>query len=138
MPEQELHISPTSGSPEVHFSPNENIFLIRGISAPEDVRAMYYPVIEWIKNYINFLIQTEPRKKNYTPVNPLKFKVDLEYFNSSSAKFLYDIFMELQRLIPEGVPFIVEWLYDKEDTDLKEAGSDIASLAGMEFIFVPK
>ncbi len=78
MPEQELHISPTSGSPEVHFSPNENIFLMRGISAPEDVRAMYYPVIEWIKNYINFLIQTEPRKINYTQVTPLKFKVDLE------------------------------------------------------------
>jgi len=138
MPLQELHISPTSGSPEVHFSPNENIFLIRGISAPEDVRAMYYPVIEWIRNYISLLIQTEPSKKIYTQINPLKFKVDLEYFNSSSAKFLYDIFMELQRLIPLGVPFIVEWLYDKEDIDLKEAGSDIALLAGMEFIFVPK
>ena len=138
MPMQELLISPTSGSPEVHFSPNENIFLIRGISTPEDVRAMYYPVIEWIRNYINYLMQTEPRKKIYTPVTPLKFKVDLEYFNSSSAKFLYDIFMELKRLVPEGVPFIVEWLYDKEDIDLKEAGSDIASLAGMEFIFVQK
>ncbi len=46
--------------------------------------------------------------------------------------------MELQRLIPAGIPFIVEWLYDKEDIDLKEAGADIASLAGMEFIFVPK
>ena len=138
MPLQELHISPTSGSPEVHFSPSENIFLIRGISTPEDVRAMYYPVIEWIRNYISLLIQTEPSKKIYTQINPLKFKVDLEYFNSSSAKFLYDIFMELQRLIPLGVPFIVEWLYDKEDIDLKEAGSDIALLAGMEFIFVPK
>jgi Domain of unknown function (DUF1987). len=138
MPMQELHISPTRESPEVHFSPNENIFLIRGISTPEDVRAMYYPVIEWIRNYINYLMQTGPRKKIYTPVTPLKFKVDLEYFNSSSAKFLYDIFMELQRLIPAGIPFIVEWLYDKEDIDLKEAGSDIASLAGMDFIFVPK
>ncbi len=135
---QELHITPTSGSPEVHFSPGENIFLIRGISSPEDVRAMYYPVIEWIKNYINDLVLTEPQKKNYTPETPLRFKTDLQYFNSSSAKFLYDIFMELQRLIPAGIPFIVEWFYDKEDIDLKEAGSEIASLAGMEFSFVAK
>lgn len=134
---QELYISPTSGSPEVHFSPVENIFLIRGISSPEDVRAMYYPVIEWIRNFINDLVQAEPQI-NYTTENPLRFKTDLVYFNSSSAKFLYDIFMELQRLIPAGIPFIVEWYYDKEDIDLKEAGSEIASLAGMEFSFVPK
>jgi hypothetical protein len=135
---QELHISPTSVSPEVHFSPEENIFLIRGISTPEDVRAVYYPVIEWIKKYIDELLITKLKRKNANGEVPLKFKIDLEYFNSSSAKFLYDIFMELQRLIPAHVPFNVEWVYDKEDIDLKEAGSDIASLAGMEFIFVEK
>ena len=135
---QELHISPTSSSPEVHFSPEENIFLICGISSPEDVRAMYYPVIEWIRNYVNELLIAKLKNKNAKGEVPLKFKIDLEYFNSSSAKFLYDIFMELQRLIPEDVPFIVEWEYDKEDIDLKEAGSDIASLAGMEFVFVAK
>jgi len=135
---QELHISPTSTSPEVHFSPEENIFLIRGISTPEDVRALYYPVIEWIKNYINELLIAKLKNKNAKGEAPLKFKIDLEYFNSSSAKFLYDIFMELQRLIPADVPFLVEWVYEKEDLDLKEAGSDIASLAGMEFIFVAK
>ena len=135
---QELHISPTSTSPEVHFSPEENIFLIRGISTPEDVRALYYPVIEWIKNYINELLIAKQKNKNAKGEAPLKFKIDLEYFNSSSAKFLYDIFMELQRLIPADVPFLVEWVYEKEDLDLKEAGSDIASLAGMEFIFVAK
>jgi hypothetical protein len=135
---QELHISPTNTSPEVHFSPEENIFLIRGISTPEDVRALYYPVIEWIKNYINELLIAKLKNKNAKGEAPLKFKIDLEYFNSSSAKFLYDIFMELQRLIPADVPFLVEWVYEKEDLDLKEAGSDIASLAGMEFIFVAK
>ena len=46
---EKLYISPTRNTPEIHFSPLENIFLIRGISSPEDVRAMYYPVIEWVK-----------------------------------------------------------------------------------------
>lgn len=134
----ELYISQTSDSPEVHFSPKENIFLIRGISSPEDVRAVYYPVIEWIRNYVSDLLLTEHQKRYFTPENPLRFKTDLRYFNSSSAKFLYDIFMELQRLVPSGIPFIVEWFYDKEDIDLKEAGSEIASLAGMEFTYIPK
>jgi hypothetical protein len=133
---QKLYISQTSISPEVNFSPEENIFLISGISSPEDVRAMYYPVIEWVVAFVNEII--EGKYKDYKPDYPLKFKADLVYFNSSSAKFLYDIFIELKRLIPLGIPVIVEWFYDEEDIDLKEGGMDIALLAEMEFLFIPK
>jgi len=133
---KKLYFSPTSNTPEIHFSPEENIFLIRGTSSPEDVRAMYYPVIEWIKIFIKNIPGGE--NNNYSPDNPLKFQVNLTYFNSSSAKFLFDIFSELKRLPPSGVPVVVEWLYDKEDLDMKEAGSDIASLVEMEFIFTQK
>jgi hypothetical protein len=131
-----LYIEPTSISPEIHFSPDENIFLIKGNSSPEDVRAMYYPVIEWIKVFIDDVIEGE--YKIFTAENPLRFQTDLEYFNSSSAKFFYDIFTELNRLQGSNIPVVVEWFYDAEDIDSKEAGSDIASLVGMEFTFVPK
>ena len=133
---QKLYISKTSITPEVNFSPEENIFLISGISSPEDVRAMYYPVIEWVVAFVNEIV--EGKYKDYKPDYPLKFKADLVYFNSSSAKFLYDIFIELKRLIPLGIPVIVEWFYDEEDIDLKEGGMDIALLAEMEFLFIPK
>jgi hypothetical protein len=65
-------------------------------------------------------------------------QADLEYFNSSSAKFFYDIFSELKRLGTNNIPVIVEWFYDEEDIDQKEAGLDIALLVEMEFVFVPK
>jgi len=133
---EKLYIKPTDTTPEIHFSPKENIFLIRGISSPEDVRAMYYPVIEWVKMYINEILETG--NKSYTIDSPLRFKTDLIYFNSSSAKFLYDIYLELKRLIPSGIPFVVEWLYDEEDIDLKEAGSDIALLVDLEFSYISK
>jgi hypothetical protein len=133
---QKLFIHRTSTTPEVNFSPEDNIFLISGISSPEDVRAMYYPVIEWVVAFVNEII--EEKYKDYKPDYPLKFKADLVYFNSSSAKFLYDIFIELKRLIPLGIPVIVEWFYDEEDIDLKEGGMDIALLAEMEFLFIPK
>ena len=133
---EKLYISRTRNTPEINFSPLENIFLIRGISSPEDVRAMYYPVIEWIKQYIDEIL--EAGNSNFTSDSPLRFQVELKYFNSSSAKFLYDIFQELNRLVPSGIPFVVEWVYDKEDIDLKEAGSEIAMLAGMEFAYIAK
>lgn len=133
---QKLYFPPTHTSPEIYFSPEEKIFFMRGISSPEDVRAMYYPVIEWFRNYTDSLLE-----ENYShdvTDSPLKFQVDLEYFNSSSAKFLYDIFLELKRLSSSMIPVIVEWLYDAEDTDLQEAGSDIASMVDMKFTYVPK
>jgi hypothetical protein len=133
---QKLHITPTTLTPEIHFSPEENIFLIRGTSSPEDVRGLYYPVIDWIKEFIDVVLKGENYK--YTVENPLKFQTDLDYFNSSSAKFLYDIFMELKRLPIASIPLTVEWYYDEEDIDMKEAGSDIAYLAEMEFTYVPK
>jgi hypothetical protein len=133
---QKLYISPTSTTPEIHLSPEENIFLIRGFSSPEDVRTLYYPVIEWIKILIDDILEGE--LNIYTPDNPLKFKIDVPYFNSSSAKFLHDIFSDLNRLTVSGIPVIVEWYYDEDDTDLKEAGGEIASLTGMEFTYIPK
>ena len=133
---QKLYINSGPNTPEIHFSPDENIFLISGRSAPEDVRAIYYPVIQEIKNIVNDIIVG--KYSIYTPENPLIFKVDLTYFNSSSTKFLYDILFELKRLPATGVQVKVEWFYDDEDIEMKEAGNDIALLAEMEFTYIPK
>jgi hypothetical protein len=131
-----LYIERTTNTPEINFSPEKNIFIIKGNSSPEDVRAMYYPVIEWIKIFVDDAINGE--FKNITSDNPLKMQADLNYFNSSSAKFFYDIFAELKRLTTSNLAVIVEWHYDQEDLDQKEAGSDIALLVEMDFVFIPK
>lgn len=133
---EELHIEPTDLTPEIHFSPEKNIFIICGTSSPEDVRALYYPVLEWITAFIDGILNGE--YNIFSPENPLKFQTDLVYFNSSSAKFLYDIFMELKRLTDTSIPVVVEWYYEEEDIDMQEAGSDIAYLAEMEFTYIPK
>jgi hypothetical protein len=131
-----LYIEKTANTPEINFSPDKNTFIIRGNSAPEDVRAMYYPVIEWIKIFVDDAIDGE--FKNITPDNPLKMKADLSYFNSSSAKFFHDVFTELKRLTANNIAIVVEWYYDQEDLDQKEAGVEISLLVEMEFIFIPK
>jgi hypothetical protein len=133
---QKLYIKPTDLTPEINFSPDENIFVIRGVSSPEDVRALYYPVIEWIKIFVDDII--EGTVKVFHKDSPVRMHIDLSYFNSSSAKFLFDIFTELKRLKSSEVPVVVEWLHEDEDLDMREAGSDIAELVEMEFTFVIK
>jgi hypothetical protein len=133
---QRLFIEKTSSTPEINFSPDENIFTIIGKSAPEDVRAMYYPVIEWTKIFVDDVIEGE--FENFSSENAMIVKTDLLYFNSSSAKFFFDIFSELKRLIDNNILVIVEWFYDEEDQDQKEAGMDIAEMVEMEFTYIPK
>jgi hypothetical protein len=133
---QKLYVRPTPTTPEVIFSPEENIFLLRGISSPEDVREMYYPVIEWFKKFTDSIL--EGNIVRFSSENPLILKIDLDYFNSSSAKFLYDIFFELKKLTPAGIPFSIQWHYEEEDIDMKEAGYDISLLVGTEFTYIPK
>jgi hypothetical protein len=133
---QKLFIEKTRTTPEIILSPDDNIFSISGMSSPEDVRAMYYPVIEWIQIFVDDII--EGGVKIYGKDSPVKLHIDLQYFNSSSAKFLFDILTEFKRLSVANVPLVVEWFHDEEDTDLKEAGADISQLVGKEFTFVAK
>jgi hypothetical protein len=133
---ENLLIRPTQTSPEISFSLEDNLFRISGTSRPEDVRAIYYPVIDWIKELTEKLLNGEINK--FSAENPLIFQIDLIYFNSSSAKFLFDIFSELKMIAPSGIPVIVSWYYEKDDPDMLEAGNDFASLAEMEFTYIPK
>jgi hypothetical protein len=124
----------TDLTPEIIFAPAENRFIIAGKSAPEDVRGLYYPVLEWMEEFVADL----RKGNNYTDTNPLRLKLDLEYFNSSSAKFLFDIFAHFRDLNNEGIPVEIEWHYDEEDTDLREAGEDLSLLCELQFRYCPK
>lgn len=131
---ERLYLKPTELSPEIILSPADNIFRITGRSSPEDVRVLYYPVIEWINSFI--LSVLENKSNQYSIEKPLIFRFEFTYFNSSSAKFLYDILMDLRKLHLENVPLIIEWVYDIEDIDMKEAGMDLAILSEMEFTYI--
>jgi hypothetical protein len=133
---QKLIIERGHRTPSIRLSPDENIFYIRGESSPEDVRKLYYPVVEWIKKFTEEIL--DGGFKTFNNENPLRFQIDLDYFNSSSAKFIFEIIMEFKKLPPVGVPVLVEWYYDDEDNDMKDAGVDFSKLLEMQFTFIAK
>lgn len=130
-----LYISPSKNTPEIIFSPEENIYEINGNSSPEDVRALYYPVIEW---FSEFATEIKAAQGKQLLNSPLVFKFDLRYFNSSSAKFIYDIIIEIKGIREAGIPVSVQWYFDREDYDMMDAGKDISSIAELDFEFFAK
>jgi hypothetical protein len=133
---ERLYLKQTELSPEIALSPDENIFKIVGRSSPEDVRNLYYPVIEWLNAFVREALEGNPF--HFSIEKPFIFSFEFTYFNSSSAKFIYDIIMEIRKLNLAGIPVIIEWIYDDADTDMKEAGEDIALLSEMEFTYIGK
>ena len=131
-----LHIEQTELTPEIVLDPGEKKFHIKGNSRPEDVRELYYPVIEWLAES-RHLLQNDGHSV-YTEEDPLIVQFYLTYFNSSTAKFLYDIIHEIRNIKEDGVPVEVTWQYDEVDSDMLEAGEDLSYLAEFDFIYLKK
>ncbi len=129
-----LIIEQTETCPSLTFDPAKNIFEITGVSGPEDVRSFYYPVIEWLGKFKTEII--EEKRFVYDKDHPLDFNIELSYFNSSSAKFLFDIFSILCDLYKEGQHVKIYWFFEEGDDDLREAGEDMSELLEIPFNYI--
>jgi len=120
-----LIIDPTDFSPKVVFDPSKNLFEISGESRPENTGKFYVPLLEWLHQYQNVLYW-EKDKFGETPGRVFEFKFD--YFNSTSAKFIMDVLMQLDKMAQEGYNINARWYYDKRDEDMKESGEEFSKL----------
>ena len=129
-----LIIEATKNTPKIILDPGKNVFEISDVSGPENVQTFYYPVLEWLEKFKTKIVD----EKNfiYDKVNPLNFKIKLSYFNSSSAKFLYDILNVFKDIQTESQHVKIYWFFQKGDVDMKEAGEDMSEMVGIPFHYV--
>lgn len=133
---EKLSITGGDYRPEILFSPEENIFRIKGISRPEDARSVFYPAITWLNDFYEYLLTNG--EISYSFEDPFIIQFDLSYFNSSTAKFLFDIVMILKKMRTSGIIVSVVWFYEKNDTDMRDAGEHLSELAEIDFVYLPK
>ena len=132
---EKLYVPRSEFIPEINLSPEDNVFSITGISRPENIRLIYEPVIDWMTGYKTVLTEDY---SVYSVEKPFILKLDLEYFNSSTVKFLFDIIRIVKSMKEEGIPIVIQWFYDLDDQDCLEAGEDLAALAEIDFTFIER
>ena len=108
-------------SPRVNLDPEAGLVELGGRSIPENTEGVYRPLIEWIEEYIK-----EPKDKTLV-------KINFEYFNSSSAKYLIRFLEYFSTLKKSGKEVVVNWYYD--DDELQEYGEDFQDVLEMKFNF---
>jgi|DewCreStandDraft_4_1066084.scaffolds.fasta_scaffold62110_2 hypothetical protein len=118
-----LKIASTQITPEINFDVEKKIFVISGESRPENVKDFFEPILLWIDNYFS---EANKQTKHL-------FQIKLEYFNSSSAKYLLTILKKVGLFYQNGTEIIVQWYYETDDDDMKEAGEQMSEMSKMPF-----
>lgn len=114
MPLKELHIEREEYTPLIQYIPQEQKLLIEGKSISEDPIAFFTPLFEWTEEYIK-------------SAEPLTIYFDLEYFNTTSSKMIFD-FIDLVSS-GEIMPNVI-WRYLDEDEDMEEFGEYLQEIVG--------
>jgi hypothetical protein len=130
---ESLKIEGSSVTPKVLFSPKERILEISGYSRPENSRDFYYPILQWLDEYKGWLLANISEERNLDPVS---FKFKYIYFNSSSAKFIYDMILVLSDMQKSNIPLKIYWYFDEDDDELREAGEELSDMANVPFNYV--
>ncbi len=128
---RKLIIDSTPNSPKILFEPDTSMFEISGESRPENASVFYKPVIDWVKELEAYFKQNDAQI--YAPII---FDFTLEYFNSTSAKFILDFCKKLGHLRTLGHPINVRWHYEEDDEDMLEVGQEMSRMSKFSFEFV--
>lgn len=120
---KELRIAPTKTSPEIILNP-DGIVKIRGRSIHENVTDFFAPVEDWISEYI------------LVPAEVTCVDLNLEYFNSASAKVLIHLLQKITYVSLKHKKFIINWYYEDGDEDIYERGEYFASVLDVPFHFI--
>jgi len=128
-----LRIEGTNTSPRVCFEPEKRILEISGYSRPENARDFYVNIINWLEEFNVWMAKSQ---KINPSSEPITFKFKYIYFNSSSAKFIFDIIQIISEMQKNNIPLKIYWYFDEDDDELREAGEELSDMANVPFHYV--
>jgi hypothetical protein len=116
-----LIISSTPTTPRVLFDPKAGVFEIYGRSTPEHPAEYYDKLNRWIEQYLK------------TPCQITTVQIYLEYFNTSSSKYILEMLKKMTTVQQRGYAIVIQWYYEEEDEDMRESGIDFRDLLKVPF-----
>ena len=113
---EDFILEETNKTPKIIFKSKSGLFELSGKSIPENSAQFFDSVILWMDDYVS------------NPAQSTTFIVKLEYFNTSSSKYLVELFRRLEVLFKNGKDVVIKWYYEEEDEDMYESGLDFKEI----------
>lgn len=108
-------------APGIVYDSDSNKLELIGRSIPENPELIFRRLDEWITLHFN---------KN----KGLNVNIQLEYINSGSSKYLYEILKKLTGFSRMGNDVKLKWLYEEDDEAMLELGEHYRDTAGIPLI----
>jgi hypothetical protein len=120
---QKFVLEPDDQMPGINFDPTTGNFQLWGRSIPHNAELVFTPLMDWLEQYL----------VNPAPNTRLEFHLD--YFNTSTQKYLAELFRKLDRLKKSGNEVQIIWSYDHEDEDMRLIGDQFQMLVSVRLEF---
>jgi len=104
--------------PGIVYYPDTNKLELVGRSIPENPELIFGRLEEWITSHF---------EKN----KGLDVYIQLEYINSGSSKYLYEVLKRLTGYGRSGKTVKLKWLYEEDDEAMLELGEHYRDTAGI-------
>lgn len=104
--------------PGIVYYPDTNKLELVGRSIPENPELIFRRLEEWITSHF---------EKNIG----LLVNIQLEYINSGSSKYLYEVLKRLTGFKRSGKDVTIKWLYEEDDEAMLELGEHYRDTAGI-------
>ena len=104
--------------PGIVYFPENNKLEIIGRSIPENPELIFRRLDDWITGH-------------FEKHNGLEVYIQLEYINSGSSKYLYEILKRLTGFGRSGKNVILKWFYEEDDEAMLELGEHYRDTAGI-------
>ncbi|NNM95425.1 MAG: DUF1987 domain-containing protein [Bacteroidia bacterium] len=116
-----ITIESTPKTPTIKFDSKKGRLEIKGRSIPENSVEFYKPLVESLEQYAS------------SPNSPTQVDIQLEYFNTASSKCILDVLKRLESIHRQGNQVIINWYYEEDDEDMREAGEDYQAIVNLAF-----
>lgn len=124
---EDIHIKEIKDTfiqPSVDFCVNTGECSIVGESFLEETAVFYQPLVEWLVKYLDI----------YRKVT---FSFKLDYFNTSTSKWILTILSKLKEKQDQGCDVIVNWYFQEEDVDMRDDIMNYIEDTGLVINLVP-
>ena len=114
-----IEASPTSFG--IEFKGSEGLLRFLGNSYPENAVDFFQPLLQWVHDYVRI-----PRKHTL-----VEFRVN--YFNTSSSKYLFQIMEFICAFHAKGNPVKVIWVSNEENNEMLDTWHEIMGELEMDY-----
>jgi hypothetical protein len=118
---ESLRLNASEDTPEVHFNLETGVFTVTGRALPEDAHDFFSPIEKWTQEYM------------LDPLDSTTVELRIDYFNSASTRYIFNILMSFEDLVEAGKDVKVIWFYKADDEMIEAKGEELESILELPF-----